>query len=516
MSKIRVRIAPSPTGLFHLGSLRTALTNYLFAHKERGSFILRVEDTDQSRLVPEAIPDMLESLRWAGIETDEGVVGMSQLQISNTFANTEPPKNLYDQVRKSIIQKGNFGPYVQSERRDIYKRYLEELLRKNIAYPCFCSPARLAGLRKKFTAQGLPPKYDRHCLNLSASEIKNKMAKQPYVIRLKVPSANKTSFNDIVRGKIEMENRLLDDPVLMKSDGFPTYHFAVVVDDHLMRISHIFRGEEWISSTPKHILIYKAFGWDVPAIGHLTNILNMKGGKLSKRDGDVSIADFRQKGYLPEAIINFIALLGWNPKSTKEIFSLLELIREFDVQKLNKAAPKFDQRRLEWFGSYYIRQKPVPELAKLCQPYLANLTKNRQFIEKIVTVQQPRMNTLADVTKDIEFAFKMPAYSKQLLKWRDMEDKAIVVSLRRALQVIEKIPANGKVDSDKRSVNKFNLPNLEKLLMKAAGTDRGTFLWPLRAALTGQQKSPSPFECAWMLGKEETIERLKKAIRKIA
>jgi len=501
--KVRVRIAPSPTGLFHLGSLRTALTNFLFARQERGIFIVRVEDTDQARLVPEAIPDMLSSLRWCGIEIDEGVTRIRNYPLPETKGKS--PKEKYNAIKKSVVQKGNFGPYVQSDRLNIYRRYAEELVRKGAAYPCFCSPARLEKLRKDQQSQGLPPKYDRHCLNLSPAEVKSKMAKEPHVIRLKIPTAGKTSFIDLIRGKIEIENRLLDDPVLMKSDGFPTYHFAVVIDDHLMRITHIFRGEEWIPSTPKHILIYQAFGWPVPQIGHLTNILNMKGGKLSKRDGDVSVSDFRRKGYLPEAIINFVALLGWNPKTTQEIFSLPELVKEFDVKKLNKAAPRFDQTRLEWFGAHYMKQKSTSQLARLAAPYLGKFTRDEELIKKIVTVQQPRMATLSDVAKDIEFVFKLPKYSKQLLRWKDMDNQALVKSLRLSHATLDKIPAKN-----------FTLSNLEKALMKAAGADRGSLLWPLRVALSGKQKSPSPFECAWMLGKIESLERIKAAIRKIA
>jgi len=505
MNKVRVRIAPSPTGLFHLGSLRTALTNFLFARKERGVFIVRVEDTDQARLVPEAIPNMLSSLRWCGIGIDEGVMGIKSAKYKVLSTNVSGDKEKYNKIKESTIQKGNFGPYIQSERLKIYQRYAEELARKGAAYPCFCSSARLEKLRKAQLAKGLPPKYDRHCLALSPAEAKSRMAKEPYVIRLKMPTAGKTSFNDLIRGKIEVENRLLDDQVLMKSDGFPTYHFAVVVDDHLMRITHIYRGEEWIPSTPKHILIYRTFGWEVPKIGHLTNILNMKGGKLSKRDGDVSVSDFRRKGYLPEAVINFVALLGWNPKTTKEIFSLSELIKEFDVKKLNRAAPRFDQTRLEWFGAYYIKQKTVAQLTKLAAPYLQKFTQDEELIKKIVTVQQPRMATLSDVTKDIEFVFKLPQYPQQLLPWKDMDNKALLKSLRLSHATLEKISAKN-----------FTLSNLEKALMKAAGDDRGSLLWPIRAALSGKQKSPSPFECAWMLGKAESLERIKKAIRKTA
>jgi glutamyl-tRNA synthetase len=501
MPKVRVRIAPSPTGLFHLGGLRTALTNYLFACKERGVFIVRVEDTDQARLVPEAISDMLESLKWSGIEIDEGTTKVVSRQSSVIGGNT---KEKYNAIKKSVIQKGNFGPYIQSERLPIYKRYADELLRKKLAYPCFCSTKRLEEMRKNLIAKGLPPRYDRCCLTLAPEEVKNRMAKEPFVLRLKIPATGKTAFTDLVRGKIVMENKLLDDPILIKSDGFPTYHFAVVVDDHLMRISHIFRGEEWISSTPKHILIYKAFDWPIPSIGNLTNILNVKGGKLSKRDGDVSVSDFRKKGYLPEAVINFVALLGWNPKTTQEIFSLSELVKEFDVKKLNKAAPRYDQKRLEWFSAHYIRQKSVADLSKLCAPYLEKGVKDKNLIKKIVTVQQPRMHTLSEINQEIEFMFKQPKYPKQVLRWKDMDDRAVIESLRKALQVLEKIPDN-----------KFTLANLEKPLMAAAGENRGPFLWPLRAALTGQKQSPSPFECTWMLGKGETIKRIKSAIAKL-
>jgi nondiscriminating glutamyl-tRNA synthetase len=503
--KVRVRIAPSPTGLFHLGSLRTTLTNFLFARKERGTFIVRVEDTDQTRLVPEAIPDMLDSLRWCGIQIDEGVTGVKSTKYKVLTTNVSGNKEKYNKIKESVVQKGNFGPYIQSERLKIYQRYAEELMRKGAAYPCFCSSARLEKLRKDQQHKGLPSKYDRHCLDLSPAEARSKMAKEPHVIRLRIPASGKTFFNDLIRGRIEIENRLLDDPVLMKSDGFPTYHFAVVIDDHLMRITHIFRGEEWIPSTPKHILIYKTFGWEIPQIGHLTNILNMKGGKLSKRDGDVSVSDFRRKGYLPEAVVNFVALLGWNPKTTKEIFSLPALVKEFDVKKLNKAAPRFDLTRLEWFGAHYMKQKNVGQLARLATPYLYNFTRDEELIKKIVTVQQPRMASLSDVSKDIEFIFKLQKYPKQLLRWKDMDNQALVKSLRLSHAILEKIPAKN-----------FNLSTLEKSLMKAAGNDRGSLLWPLRVALSGKQKSPSPFECCWMLGKPESLERIKKAIRLVA
>ncbi len=497
MSTVRVRIAPSPTGLFHLGSLRTALTNYLFARKEKGVFLVRVEDTDQNRLVPEAIPDMLASLKWAGLEINEGVIDCRK-NVNDSSLN-------YTEIKKNIIQKGNFGPYIQSERLEIYRRYADELLRKKIAYPCFCRCEELDKMRKRFLKKGLPPKYDRSCLKLSDAEVKSRMVKEPFVLRLKTPLSGKTSFVDLIRGKIEIENELLDDPIIMKSDGFPTYHFAVVVDDHLMKISHVFRGEEWISSTPKHLLIYKAFGWKPPVFGHLTNILNMHGGKLSKRDGSVSIADFRQKGFLPEAIINFIALLGWNPKDNRELFSLSELIKEFDTKKLNKAAPRFDQQRLDWFGKYYLGQKSLEELSFLSAPYLQKLTDDQTLIKKIAQVQQSRMHVLGDITQDIDFVFKLPNYSSDLLIWKDTPSQIIKENLRSTLKIISDI-----------KLSDFSLSNLEKLLMTIAGENRGSFLWPLRVALSGKQKSPSPFECAWLLGRDESIRRIEKAVSKIS
>ncbi len=494
MSKIRVRIAPSPTGLFHLGNLRSALTNFLFARSQKGTFIVRVEDTDQARLVPEAIPDMLESLKWVGIEVDEGVIGVE---------SKNPEKATYEEIRKSIVQKGDFGSYVQSERLPIYQKYIQELLDKGLAYYCFCSSDRLKSLRDYQNSKKMPPKYDRACLKLSEEKIEARLKKgDPYVVRLKSPEEGTTEFNDLVRGKIEIENKNLDDPVLMKSDGFPTYHFAVVVDDHLMEISHVFRGEEWIPSTPKHILIYQAFGWESPQIGHLPTVLSMKGGKLSKRDGDVSIADFRRKGYLPEAIVNFISLLGWNPKSEKEFFTLSELIQEFDMKKLNKAAPRFDWERLDWFSSFYVKQKSVSELVELCLPYVKDKTQNKSLIEKIVKVQQPRMKVLSDILVGVEFIFDLPEYSKELLAWKEMNFSETKESLEKAKEIIQKL------DEENFTLEKIS----ETMLLASDKSDRGRLLWPLRVALSGQKQSPSPFECLWMLGKEESIRRIEKAI----
>ncbi|MEA3323238.1 MAG: glutamate--tRNA ligase, partial [Patescibacteria group bacterium] len=332
IKKVRVRFAPSPTGELHIGSLRTALTCFLFAQKNKGTFILRSEDTDRKRFVEGARERQLRDLYWAGITVDEGVILV------------ESEKSKVESDKYEIKEVGEFGPYTQSNRIDIYKKYVQKLLDEDRAYHCFCSADRLQEMRELQQAQKLPPKYDRKCLELSKEEIKAKIdAGEKYVVRFKIPEGE-TSFNDLVYGKITVDNATLDDLVIMKSDGFPTYHLAVVVDDHLMKISHIFRGMEWLASTPKHVLLYDAFDWsdDMPEFCHMANILNKNKKKLSKREGSVSVSDFREEGYPKEAIINFIALLGWNPKTEQEIFTMDELITQFDTAKMNKAGGVFD------------------------------------------------------------------------------------------------------------------------------------------------------------------------------
>ena len=298
MSEVRVRFAPSPTGFVHIGSLRTALYNYLFAKKMGGKYILRVEDTDRTRLVDGAIENMLNAMKWAGVNHDEGVM-------------------LDD--NGNVVQKGEYGPYIQSERLDIYKKYIQELLDNGKAYYCFCTKERLDEVREKQKEAGETPRYDGHCRDLTQEEIDAKIAAgEPYVIRLRLPENHVIKFTDLVRGETEFNTNDLDDQVLIKTDGFPTYHFAVVVDDHLMKITHVIRGEEWVSSTPKHVYLYEAFGWEAPKFVHLPNILNKEKKKLSKRQGDVAVEDFKKKGYLPEGLVNYVALVGWSPEENKE------------------------------------------------------------------------------------------------------------------------------------------------------------------------------------------------------
>jgi nondiscriminating glutamyl-tRNA synthetase len=484
--KPRVRFAPSPTGYLHIGNLRTVLYDYLYAKKYKGDFFIRVEDTDQKRLVPDALERLFKSLEWAGITHDEGV---------------------FLDESGNIVEKGECGPYIQSKRLDIYQKYARELVEKGKAYYCFCTPERLDTLRAVQEKAKLAPAYDKMCLKeVSSEEAKKRIASdEKYVIRFDVPETGETEFVDAVRGKIKFVNKNLDDFVILKSDGYPTYHLAHVVDDHLMKTSLVLRGEEWLPSTPKHILLFQAFGWEAPEYGHLCVILNKKTKKkLSKRDGDVGVEDFIKKGYLPEAVVNFIALLGWNPKTEQEIFSLEELSEEFDVEKLNRAGAIFDTEKLDWMNGIYIRKKNIKELAQLCRPYLEKYEDKLSggYLEKIVTIERERTQKLADIADGAEIYFETPAYEKKLLFWKEMEEKDLLDSLQKSLKAIGEIEEKN-----------WNLEKIKDALMNAADPkNRGALLWPLRAALTGKEKSPSPWEVAWVIGREESIKRINSAL----
>jgi nondiscriminating glutamyl-tRNA synthetase len=483
--KFRVRFAPSPTGYLHIGSLRTALYNFLYARKHNGNFFLRIEDTDQKRIVPDAIQRLIESLAWANILHDEGV---------------------FIDEKGETFEKGDFGPYTQSERLEIYKKYAHELVEKGRAYYCFCTPQRLDDLRAIQEKAKLAPAYDKLCLKeVSLEEAKKRIdSGEKYVIRFDVPETGETEFEDVVRGKINFANKNLDDFVILKSDGYPTYHLAHVVDDHLMKTTSVFRSEEWLPSTPKHILMFEAFDWKPPRYGHLCVILNkLTKKKLSKRDGDVSVEDFRKKGYLPEAVINFIALLGWNPKTEQELFTLDELIDNFDEKKLNKSGAIFDIEKLDWMNGIYIRKKNIKELSGLCRPYLGKFGENMSddFLEKIVVVEKERMKKLSDIAQNIDFYFSAPEYDKKLLAWKGMDGKEMASSLEKSSGLLEKID-----DCD------WTIEGLKGALLSAADPkNRGKLLWPLRAALTGKEKSPSPWEVVWVIGKKEGLERINKA-----
>jgi len=488
---VRVRFAPSPTGELHIGALKTALMDYLQARKNDGVFILRIEDTDQKRLVDGAVNRFVKMLEWSGIEIDEGVT-----------LNKDG----------EITEKGEFGPYTQSKRLDIYKKYVQQLLDEDKAYYCFCSPERLQEMREIQQAQKLPPKYDGKCKHLSKKEIKERIESgDDHVVRFKIPQG-KTVFNDLVYGRIEVENETLDDQVIMKTDGFPTYHLAVVVDDYLMKITQIFRGAEWLPSTPKHVLLYEAFGWsdEMPEFCHMANILNKDKKKLSKREGSVSVADFRAEGYPKEAIINFIGLLGWNPKTEQEIFTMDELIDQFDTAKMNKAGGVFDLDRLAWMSKEHIKKMSIDEIYDNSinflnkKDYFKNATddkKSESYIKKIITVEQDRLEKFTQIGEENQFFFKDVTTDKELLKWKDNSFDQTKDALTKSKEILSNI------DEDA-----WTRENLENILMEAAGDKRGDFLWPLRSALTGEKRSPSPFDCAWVFGKNESLDRINQAI----
>ncbi|MCJ8347156.1 glutamate--tRNA ligase, partial [bacterium] len=326
---IRARFAPSPTGYMHVGSVRTALYNYLFAKKHKGSYILRVEDTDQTRKVDGSIESLIEVMSQLSLNHDEGPV-------SNGVS-------------------GDFGPYYQSERLDIYRKYIDQILESKKAYRCFCTSERLDEMRAEQTEKGLATRYDKKCVTLSEEDSIKRAQNEKHVIRLNIPSNETIVVNDIIRGKIQFNSDEIDDQVLLKSDGFPTYHFANVVDDHLMEISHVIRGEEWLLSTAKHVLLYDCFGWTVPSFAHLPLLLNPDKTKLSKRQGDVAVEDFLKAGYLEEALVNFLALLGWHGESDQEIFSLEQLVEQFSLERVSKSGAVFDREKLDWMNGQYIK-----------------------------------------------------------------------------------------------------------------------------------------------------------------
>lgn len=493
---IRVRMAPSPTGFLHVGSLRTALYNYLIAKQAGGIFVLRIEDTDQARLVEGALENIVESLHDFDIDPDEGPY----------LDNGE------------LKERGDFGPYVQSKRLGLYKQAAGELVTKSAAYYCFCSPERLEQLRKSQEAQKLPPKYDKLCLNLKPEEIKTKLdAGEKHVIRLNVPFGKTIRFTDIVRGEISISSNDIDDQVLLKSDGFPTYHLAVVVDDNAMHITHVVRGDEWIASTPKHILLYSAFGWESPKYIHLPLLLSTNKKKLSKRDGDVAVKDFLAKGYLPEVLINFVALLGWNPKSEKEIFTLDELIKEFKIENINKSGAVFDLEKLDWLSGLYIRQLDPTKLLNSILPYLnqAGLKHEnfpQDFLVAVIKLEQERLKKLSEIGERVRYFFEEPEYAGELLVWKKSDKEIIQKNLQALYSFLHEISES--------NFNKMFLETEIKKFIEQNNLLTGEVLWPLRVALSGLDASPGPFEIMdafghLAYGKEMILNRITKAIEKL-
>ena len=483
MSKtIKTRFAPSPTGDLHIGSLRTALFAYLFARKNKGEFLLRIEDTDQTRYKEGSVEIIFEALKWAGIN--------------------------YDNQDNVIFQ---------SRRTAIYQKYADELIEKGRAYYCFCSIERLVKMRAEQTAKKMAPKYDRKCLQLSAEEIQKKLAAaEAHVIRMKIP-AGETVFKDLICGQVKFNHNEIDDQILIKSDGFPTYHLANVVDDHETEITDVIRAEEWLPSTPKHIILYHAFGWPVPEFAHLSLILAPDKSKLSKRHGATSVLEFKKLGYLPEALVNYIALLGWNPGTEQEIFSLKELEREFDLAQVNKAGAIFDIEKLNWLNGHYIRQMNLDELTNLCQPYLKNylitdyglrITDYKfDYLKSIVGLEQKRLKKLSEIGERTKYFFVKPEYQPELLVWKKSNAKTIKERLEFLKDYLPQIPDEN-----------WTRETIEQALIeeiKHKGYSNGEVLWPMRVVLSGIDKSPSPFEIAEVLGKKETLARIKEAVGKL-
>ncbi len=490
--EVRTRIAPSPTGLFHIGSARTALFNYLFAKKQEGVFILRIEDTDQERSDAKFEKDIFESLKWLGIEWDEGPALASDQEYT-----------------------GNYGPYRQRERLPLYAEYLKKLLAEDKAYYCFCSEQDLEAQRQYQMSQGLAPRYSGKCASLDKKTVKKYLAEgKPAVIRFRIQE-EKVVFDDLIRGKLEFDARLIGDMVIAKNLENPLYNFAAAVDDYEMKISHVIRGEDHISNTPKQILIQEALSFARPLYAHLPLILGPDRNKLSKRHGAVSVMEFKKQGYLPEAIINFIAFLGWSPgDENREIYSINSLIKEFSLEKVQKAGAIFNIKKLDFLNGFYIRQRSLEKLTELCLPYLAEagLPEKEEAVPemtaKVISVCQERMKKLSEITELSDFFFKDKlAYDKDLLKWKEMSDKEIKDSLKKLEKVLSKIKPE-----------EWNEKNLENVLLSACekAKDRGCFLWPLRVALSGKKSSAGPFEIAGILGKEKTLKRIKEALSKIS
>lgn len=485
---VRVRIAPSPTGAFHIGNARTALFNYLFAKKNNGKFILRIEDTDKERSEQKWTEEIISELKWLGIDWDEGPdIG------------------------------GEFGPYKQSQRFDIYEKYLKQLLDEDKAYFCFCTEEELENKRQEQMSRGLAPKYDGACAHLSKEIVKNNLAeKKSFVIRFRVEN-KKIKFNDLIRGEVEFDTSLLGDIVIAKNLKSPIFHFAVVVDDFEMKISHVIRGEDHISNTPRQILIQEALGFDKIIYGHLPLLLNPDKSKLSKRKGDVSLASYHTQGYLPEAMINFLALLGWNPGTEKESFSLQQLIKEFSIEKVQKSGAVFNVQRLDFINGFYIREKDIEKLTELCIPYLKTAgllvvgQASENKLEKIVEVSRTRMKKLLDIVELSDFFFMDKlSFDKDLLKWGSMHD----ADIKDALLLCDKIISEIK-DWDTKEIEEVLLAKAGEFNMQKnyPEKNRGYLLWPLRVALSGKQFSPSPFEIAEILGKEKTLKRINEAIK---
>ncbi len=493
MSTIRTRFAPSPTGRMHVGNLRTALYEYLIAKHEGGSFILRIEDTDQERLVEGAVDIIYRTIKGTGLIHDEG-----------------PDKD------------GGYGPYVQSERMasGIYLEYAKELIEKGAAYYCFCTKDRLASLKTAVGGNSEEEeeekevkeiiKYDKHCLHLTKEEIAaNLAAGLPYVIRQNNPTEGSTTFHDAIFGDITVDNEELDDMILIKSDGYPTYNFANVIDDHMMKITHVVRGNEYLSSTPKYTRLYQDFGWEEPVYVHLPLITNEEHKKLSKRSGHSSYEDLLEQGFVSEAIINFVALLGWSSPNNTEIMSLEELIREFDYTHINKAPAVFDVVKLRWMNGEYLKKMDFDQYYELAMPYIKAVITKELDLKKIAALVKTRIETLVDIQGMIDFFEELPDYDIAMFTHKKMKTDSV-----SSLQVLKDLLPQFEALED------YSEASIEALLMAyiaEKGIKNGQGLWPIRTAVSGKQSTPGgAYEIMNILGKEESLRRIKVAIDKLS
>jgi glutamyl-tRNA synthetase len=469
--KVRVRFAPSPTGYLHVGSLRTALYNYLFARRHGGVFVLRIEDTDRSRYIPGAVEKLIEALHWTGLAYDEG-----------------PDAG------------GPHAPYFQSQRLAHYQAAVARLLETGAAYRCFCTPERLAQVR----ASGTDTRYDRTCLRLPDGEAAARAAAgTPHTVRLRVPDRETVVVEDRIRGRVEFESVTIDDQVLLKSDGFPTYHLANVVDDHEMAITHVIRGEEWLTSTPKHVLLYRFLGYEPPEFAHLPLLLNPDRSKLSKRQGDVAVEDYRAQGYFPEALVNFVSLLGWNPGDEREVFSLEELVQEFSLERVNKSGAVFNVEKLRWFNQEYLKRRPVETLAAEVRPHLppggSGLPEEK--IRHIVELLRERVTFVHEMPAAAPYFFADPeAYDPATRAKRWKPESAAL--LQRLWMKLEALP-------------RFGAEAIEAVLQAeaaAAGVKPADLIHPLRLAVSGVGQGPGLYEMLEVLGRESVARRVRRAL----
>ena len=482
MSKVRTRFAPSPTGRMHVGNLRTALYAYLIAKHEDGSFMLRIEDTDQERFVEGALDIIYRTLAKTGLVHDEG-----------------PDKD------------GGYGPYVQSERnaQGIYLKYAKQLIEQGDAYYCFCTKERLESLKSSVGEKEIAM-YDKHCLHLSKEEIEEKLANgEPYVIRFNMPTEGTTTFQDDIYGAITVPNNELDDLILIKSDGYPTYNFANVVDDHLMGITHVVRGNEYLSSSPKYNRIYEAFGWEIPTYVHCPLITNEEHKKLSKRSGHSSYEDLVEQGFLTEAIVNYVALLGWCPEDNREIFSLEELVKVFDYHHMSKSPAVFDIQKLRWMNGEYMKAMDDDKFYEMALPYLKQVITKDLDLRKIAGMVKTRIEVLPDIADLIDFFEAVPEYDIAMYTHKKMKTNPEI-----SLEVLEKILPVLEGTED------YSNDAMYELLCgfaKENGYKNGQILWPIRTALSGKQMTPAgATEILEVLGKEESIRRIKAAIEKLS